>query len=479
MYRVILTNNGIEKIISDECDVSGINRIKGTCKIGINTINSFTFDIYSTNPCYNDLYSLITFIDIFNTKTNEYEFRGRILIISENMDSSGRLYKKAICESDLGFFLDSTQDYEEYQNITVKEFLEIMINRHNSKVEIEKHFKIGNVNVLDSTYKSLDYDKTYNLIKNKLIDVLGGEFQVRYVDNIRYLDYLTQIGSVKNTTIELAKNLQTIEKEQDSSNVVTKLTPLGNKLEGTEKRLTVESVNKGIEYIEDKEAIKKFGIINRFEIWDDVTTSENLLKKGELFLKSNNKIQKKYKIDALDLKLIDLDLDSFKVGNSYPIINDLMNLNEVLRIVEKTINIESPEKSTLIFGDKFDDIKQYQLNLIDTSKMFNKKAGEINNVLSGLNSTVNNATSDIIELNTKIENIPKNYLTTNNILNVLTSNSTSDAASANTVKYLNDSKFEIAEAKKLMCKTLSSVNLNNYKDRRSLFFYNKLYKCTM
>ena len=52
MYLVTIINNGVETAIN-EVSTKTDNRISGTIKQGINTINSFTFTILPNNRGYN------------------------------------------------------------------------------------------------------------------------------------------------------------------------------------------------------------------------------------------------------------------------------------------------------------------------------------------------------------------------------------------------------------------------------------------
>ena len=255
----------------------------------------------------------------------------------------------------------------------------------------DKQFEVGIVEIEVNLYRFLGYEKTFTAIKDKLINRLGGELQIRYENGVRYLDYLNTIGEVKTTDIRLSKNLITIEQEQDPSAIISRLIPLGNKLDDTDERLTIASVNDGVNYIDDEEAIAKFGIIVGSETWDDVTLATNLLAKGKEFQKENNRIKKAHKLSALDLSLIGLDLDSFEVGSYYPVINDLMGIDETLRIVEKTISIENPQTSTLTIGDKFVDIKDYQLETFSTAQ-------EVATVKSNVQSAFKNISNLSVEL---------------------------------------------------------------------------------
>ncbi|SCJ87827.1 phage tail protein [uncultured Clostridium sp.] len=435
MYQVTIKNENEEVIINSiSTDIESPRLISGSINHGINTIDNFTFKIATNNIGYNKLNALTTLVEVLNIKNNNLEFKGRVLLPVESMDSNGIFLKNVTCESELGYLMDSSTVYGDYHNISVRDFLKVIIDNHNSQVDEEKKFEIGNVTVVDnndSLYRYLGYVKTFEAIKDKLIDRLGGELQIRYENGIRYLDYLESIGEVKSTEIRLAKNLQSIELEKDPTSIISRLLPLGNKLEDSEERLTIESVNNGNKYIDDIEAIEEFGVIVDSVTWDDVTQVSNLLKKGQEYLKENNRIKKKYKVTALDLSTIGLDFDSFEVGNSYPVINPLMNINENLRIIEKTIDIYNPQSSTLGIGDKLEDIKDYQLNNIATAK-------EVKTVKETVQTTVSALNSVSVELNNTVEILNNTNENMGNLNEVVKANVDATNAIANTLISINN-----------------------------------------
>ena len=435
MYQVIIKNENEEKIINAlSTDIEAPRLLSGSIKHGINTIDNFTFNISFNNPGYNNLNALTTLVEVLNIKNNTLEFKGRVLLPIESMDSNGIFVKSVTCESELGYLMDSSTVYGEYHNISVRDFLKVIIDNHNSQVDEEKKFQVGNVTVVDnndSLYRFLGYVKTFEAIKEKLIDRLGGELQIRYENGIRYLDYLESIGEIKATEIRLAKNLQTIELEKDPTSIISRLLPLGNKLEDSEERLTIESVNNGNKYIDDIEAIDEFGVIVDSVTWDDVTEASNLLRKGQEYIKENNRIKKKYKVTALDLSTIGLDFDNFEVGNSYPVINPLMNINENLRVIEKTIDIYNPQSSTLGIGDKLEDIKDYQLNNIATAK-------EVKTVKETVQTTVSALNSVSVELNNTVEILNNTNENMGNLNEVVKANVDATNAIANTLISINN-----------------------------------------
>ena len=89
MYLVTIINNSVETVINAVSTDINAPRISGTVKQGINCIDSFTFSILPNNQGYNLIYPYKTLIKVYNTKTKKYEFIGRVLKPSGNMDSSG------------------------------------------------------------------------------------------------------------------------------------------------------------------------------------------------------------------------------------------------------------------------------------------------------------------------------------------------------------------------------------------------------
>lgn len=192
---------------------------------------------------------------------------------------------------------------------------------------------------------------------------------------------MENIGHGTDTTIELAVNLKTISREVDETAVITRLYPLGAKLTDSEKRLTIGTVNGGKDYIEDSSLIAKYGVISGPQIWDDVTLASNLLSKGKEYLKSVNRAKVQYQITALDLSRIDKHIEQFELGCWYRVKNSLMGIDEDLRIVGISIDLDNPQASQLTFGDRFETLSGFMTaktqslqSAIDNSEFRNRQA---------------------------------------------------------------------------------------------------------
>lgn len=397
MYIATLYNNGIPTEIHGEDQ-----KLKtGSVVKGINVIDTFSFTVLPSNNGFNRIDEFKTLVEVYNKRRNRFEFQGRVLRSNPAMSENGLISKSVTCESFFGFLCDSKQIYVEEQNWTVEGLWQHILDVHNSQLEEYKHFTLGEVTVTDpnnNLYCGIQRENTWETIKKKLLDVLGGEIRFRVVDGVIFIDYLTEIGETKATPIALSKNMKSITKDKDPSAYVTRLIPLGCKLkrqevstddEGnetvqeiqTEQRLDISSVNDGKNYIDDEIAIEKYGLHIGYKEWDDVTEATNLKTKGENWLVENNKLLIKYSITALDLSLLGLDIDDFDVYNKHPIINALLGIDDIARIIKKNIDIcGNNAKSSIEVGDNFKTLSEIQV----------EQAGKIQNATATIEKIESN-----------------------------------------------------------------------------------------
>lgn len=387
MYRVITSRYSLEEwtgtsIISTpwEEDLHGENVKLTSGKIvkGINGIDSFSFTISPLHPLYNDIHDYKTLIRIYNTNRRRQEFIGRVLYTNDDMSESGEIRKDVVCESFLGYLCDSVQDAKDKNHVwTGKSFLETVLLCHNGQVEKEKKITLGRISdeLVNIQFKSeIKRENSWEVIKKTLIDVYGGEISVRcsnFTDSI-YLDYLIDEKNVSSTKIALSRNMKSVSRERDPSEIVTRLIPIGK------DGLDITSVNNGRNYIEDTEAKDLFGIRYKAVEFNEVTSPEILIQSGDEWLHNNNKVRVKYTVTALDLSLLGLDIDDFEVKNYHPLVNPLLGIDDTARIIKKTIDICEEVKSSFEIGDNFETVSDIQI----------RRAKEVNKISEAI------ATSD-------------------------------------------------------------------------------------
>lgn len=365
---------------------------------------SFNFTIYPNSNGYSNLHPYSTFVNVERIANKDGPivlFEGRVLIPKDSMNDKGVLSKQVTCEGLLAFLHDSIQDYGKYQNMTPSVFLGKLLDVHNRQVESCKQIKLGRVTVTNSTdnvYRYTDDSKdTYDTIKEKLLDRLGGELQLRHEADGLYLDYLTEVGHESKQEIRIAKNLRSLTRNIDPTEIATVLKPLGAREEAAANengnsdasapRLTISSVNNGSTILRDESKIAEFGVQVKAQTWDDVHDAGILMTKGKSFLASQRTALVQYEMSAVDLSLIDLSVEDFQTGNYHHTYNPLMGIDETLRIIGQTIDLTNPANSTLSIGDKI-------LNQED----FNRQLAKAQQAVDELQNEVNFLGSDLVNL---------------------------------------------------------------------------------
>lgn len=360
--------------------------IKGQIKQGINSIDSFSFDILPNNSGFNYIHDFKTLISVYNHIRERYEFQGRVLYSTDSMDDKGLITKSVICESFLGFLQDTEQDYIEERNWTPTELLTQLLTIHNELLseETEKHFKVGTIFSEENIFVGIQRETTWKCIQDKILGQIGGEIALRIENDGMYIDIVEERGYHAEAEISLSKNMKSIKKESNPTSYITRLIPLGAKIkddEGndTEERVTIEAVNNGIKYIEDEIAKARHGINYRYEYWDDVHESNILLTKARNYLANNNKVLQKYSINALDLAMLGIDIDWIDVCNYHKVKNHLLNIDDTLRVISKTIDIVNISSTSIEIGDKFKTLTDLE---IDRNNKINQSINTIEKIES-------------------------------------------------------------------------------------------------
>lgn len=348
--------------------------LSGKVVKGINAIDSFTAALHPANVGYNKLHDYKTLVSVYNTRTGKYDFEGRLLRSDSEMSETGRLTKSITCESFLGFLHDSVQSYVKDaespdDEVAVVAWLDDVLVAHNKQVEPGKVFYLGTIDDEIAAKKvpwGIQQKSTLENIKARLIDELGCEVRPRVKDGKIYLDVQKSFGELKTTTIAVSKNMRKIVRERDASDIVTRLIPLGAKKgDDTEERYDItdedcELSPKGVNYIEDTEALEAYGIRTKIVEFNDETIPFNLYQNGKVWLEENNKVRTKYTVDALDLSILGLSIDDFDVCNTHPIKNHLLGIDDTARIIKKTIDVCDETKSTIELGEKFQKLTEIQ-----------------------------------------------------------------------------------------------------------------------
>lgn len=350
----------------------GYYLINPILKEEVNKVAELDFDISSIHPNFDKLENLVPTIEL--RKNSKTIFKGRIIKEQQNMDKS----KQVTCESILAFLFDSVVRPYTFQG-SPEDLFKFYVDNHNSQVDIDKQFKIGKTtgaNLDPNEYinrSNENYSNTYNEIQDKLLNI-GGYFYVRYEDDGNYLDWVDDFTGdtgqiISLQTIEFGENLQDITIENDASNTYSVVIPLGAEIEnedGTKTRLTIESVNDGLDYLINEAALNKYGwIVAPIEdtTWDDVTIPSNLKTKGQNLLDQQGVMLKStLELNAIDLVMVDGSKPSFEMYQYIRVQSTPHGISKTYLLTKKETPLTKPENMTITLGETKDTLTGIQMN---------------------------------------------------------------------------------------------------------------------
>lgn len=354
MYRVYCNNSPLYDLRDEDLVL-----ISPIVKIGENTAGSFEFSILPKHPHYEEVNELTSVITAYDD--DEEIFCGRVVEITKDLYNR----KKVICEGELAYFNDSIQRPARYQGLTVRGYLETLVNIHNQQVKnqgIDKTFKVGAVTVQDNNdyvYKYTNWESTLEVIKTDLLKTYGGYLRIRKENGVRYLDYLADYPNTNTQVIEFGSNLLDFTHDMVASDIVTAVIPLGARLEdvteveGLDAYLTIKDVNGGVDYVYSQEAVKSYGWIFKTVKWDDVHVADNLLKKGKEYLSDIQFAQITLTVSAIDLHMLHVDMERIKVLDRIRVTSTPNGLDRFFPVSEMTIYLDKPSNNKLTLGTSY------------------------------------------------------------------------------------------------------------------------------
>lgn len=371
-------------------------------KLAVGDSGYASFSIPESNPSYATLENRRTEITVL--KNDKEIFYGEIRDIDKNIYGEKEVY----AVGELAYLNDSIQEYGKYQNITPREFLGKLLDRHNKTTEERKHFRLGIVTITDpndSIYRYTNHEKTLACIRDKLVDRLGGVLRVRKTGGVRYLDYirLEEYGKYCEQVIKLGENMFDYAENVTSSDLITALVPLGARLEDEELteeaeglsaldiRVDITSVNDGKDYIYIPEAVNRYGWVWGTNKWDDVHVPANLLKKGREYLESVQYENMSLSLTAVDLSNLDSSIDAIEIGDRVKAVAEPFGMSRVFPVQELELHLDSPAEDRVKLGDKVNvTFTQSQTSSENKNKAESEENGYI--MTEWLKSAIDNAT---------------------------------------------------------------------------------------
>lgn len=306
-----------------------------------------TITMPPNHPRFNSFIEYKTIVTIY--RHGELIFRGRSLYPFDDFHNC----RTITCEGERGFLQDSVIRPYLYQTDPATIFTDL-IATHNAQVDAEKTFVVGTITVKDANdYIRLESEtaEQTNLVMDKLLERVGGYLVfTTNASGQRVINWYADPGYRSDQVIEFGTNLLDFSRTGINAELATRIIPYGAVNEETGERVTIESVNDGVDFIQDDAAVALRGIITRVVYWDDVTEPANLLRKVQQYLADRKNIVTSLQLSAVDLSLMNEDIDSFRVLDLVRVRSKPHNEDEDFLLTDRTYDLLNPEMDTVTMG---------------------------------------------------------------------------------------------------------------------------------
>lgn len=316
-------------------------------QLGLNKGGAATIILPPDHSAYNSFTSYRTVVEIYRDKV--LRFRGRALYPIDDF----MLNRTIICEGERCFLRDGIHRPYNY-NDTPESIFRTAIELYNAQVEAFKQFVVGTISGISTDAIVLESEEaeTFSATVDKLVELCGG--YIVFTTNTagqRVINWYKNVSYSNSQTIEFGKNLVDFSRTTANSDLATVIIPYGAKDGSTGERLTIKSVNGGLDFIQDDDAVALRGIIARAMYWDEITTPEALLTKAQQYLNSSKNLIASLELTAIDLSLLDKSIDSFMVGDIIKVISKPHGIDEnaePFQLTEQDMDFLHPQNDRII-----------------------------------------------------------------------------------------------------------------------------------
>ena len=346
MYELLHINNNANTVVhypSNNQNDPHLNKIDLAEELS--SVGSLTYNIYPNNPGYANITELRTRAKVLDVRDNSIKFIGRVLSISEKMESSGEIYKQVVCEDALSYLNDTKQRGSTYTDQTATGFITQILNDHNSKVDDTRKIYPGNIDISGTVTHTNEYKSTLAELL-AVVNEIGGYIRVRETNGLLYLDWLNSFAN-NTLSIELGINMKEMVREKDVTSFGSRIIPLGA------NNLTIESVNGGLDYIDDASAVNTYGVIEKTVEYTDIEDATELRNKCLADLSDYTQPTYTLEVGALDLSfLTNNKANQFYLGVKLHIVNSYMGVDAEYSITKVKTDLLKPYDSTLTISNK-------------------------------------------------------------------------------------------------------------------------------
>lgn len=357
MYRIKCNDKTLHDVRDEEYML-----LSPKISLELNKTGNLDFGILSTHPEIGSIQKLSSRITVYDD--DKLLYAGRPTTDEADFYNYGQVS----CEGELAFLLDSVQRPKErgrtytFEPISTNiDVFRAVIREHNMQVEEKKRFEIGIIDIESASVENFDanYEKTWDLINSKFIGVYEGYLRVRHENRVRYIDYVKQYGQHSSQKIRFGENLLDLKRYIKADNIATAIIPVGK------NNVTIKTANghDGKDYIYDTEAVGIYGWIYQKVDFSDINDPDTLLEKAREHLKTCINLAITIELTAIDLHLIDVDIEGIKLGDTVRVVSPVHHLDRDMIVSKREYNLTDPSSDKITLGDTLSCLTEKQAGI--------------------------------------------------------------------------------------------------------------------
>lgn len=418
MYRVLCDGKTLHDVRDEEYMLLGPK-----VALELNKTGNFDFSILPRHPNEGIINKLKSKIEVY--EDSELLFSGRSLTDEMDFQRTGQIS----CEGELAFLLDTVQrahtygwDSGEVNKIeTNVDIFRALIAEHNSQAGSDKQFTVGTIDIDSERIKKLatNYETTWDFINTNFLGKYAGYLRVRHENGIRYLDYVKQYGKVSNQVIRFGENLLDLKKYTKAENIKTAIIPLG-----ANGQTKITNINGGKDYVYNQEAVDLYGWIFEKVDFPDVVDAQTLLAKAQEYLKTCVNLAITIELTAVDLHMIDVDINAIRLGDLVPcvsqqhgLLSTMGDVSTYYLVSKYEIDLENPANNKIVLGRTISSLTDKVAGTSNLTNIVQGMAGSVNTAVNTANNAANTVEQIRVEMDAvtnKLWPVGSIYISVNN-----------------------------------------------------------------
>lgn len=347
MYRIF---QGDDLIYAPNLADQGYGVTEPVLSLEINRAGTLEFTMLPNNKMFDEIDLLKGVILLY--KDDEVIWHGHPVSIEETFYNR----RKVTCNGALDFLHDTLWKPRAMKGFDVPAYniAEFLIERHNSVKANEpsklinlsqdpEHPWTGTIETKNPYW--VDWENNLFMFQS-LLDDFGGYVRCNYNGSGTDMVVSNISGNTINQTIEFGKNLLDLNRYIDVSSIYTAVIPLGKRYYAVERYAT----RRERPIIINNPAVEVYGYIERTFVLEEYTNIEDIDAPAQEFLQQGIVGAMKLDLKAIDLSVLNLDLDEFKAGVYVPIKSIKHGLDTTILCCASKHHLDDPKSNEYTFG---------------------------------------------------------------------------------------------------------------------------------